>query len=184
MAKFISTIDSHKDKIFSFIEESSLTFGVTFGSILGLTTAASHLSLATEPVKAIQAVIDGAAPGMLVAFAATYAPPVLAKVFYHHAHEEMMTEELLLTTHQDTIGRSAGLIAGIGLALSLTWNAVAATDNKPVNVEPLVTGVQQILTNMGESYGTALDARAPLHTANMYTFDPKIAPRKSSVQPQ
>lgn len=149
MADNSKTVSTSKDKIFSYLEESCLTFGLSFGGVMGLDIAARDLARAVDPIMALEGVVHGAYAGILVGMAATYTIPVLAKSFYYGTRKEDLSLEDLLTPHGARSWRLAGLATGLALGLSLTWNAVAGQgDARTLRLSPFYDGGQQILASL------------------------------------
>lgn len=170
-----SALVLHKDKIFSYLEESCLSLGVTFGSIMGLDIAAKELASAVTPAQAMEALVHGGGAGVLVGMAAVYAPPVLSKIFYHTREKQDFDPKKLLETHHDRRYRLAGLGTGLAMGLALTWGAVA--DNKPLKISQLVEGGKQVVSMLGEATYPGRIAQS------LYTIDPQSV-RFEPVAPQ
>lgn len=178
-----SVLATHKDKIFSYIEETSLSFGITLGGVMGIDIAAKELARAVEPVAALGALTHGAYIGTLVGMAAAYSLPVLSKVFFHARQKDDFEIATLLETHHDKKFRMAGLASGLIMGIAVTWNAIAASDNKPINIQPLIDGGEQLMAQLGES-GFQFGGGYGTHsTASLYTVSPNSF-QNPAVQPQ
>lgn len=176
----LSALTTHKDKIFSYLEETSLALGITFGGVMGLDIAAREMASALEPVKALEGIVHGAYAGTLFGIAAAYTLPVLAKCFYHAKQNEDFSMETLLQTHHDKRWRLAGLFSGIAMGVSMTWGAIAAADNKPIDFSMVMKGGEQMMAHLGETVNQ--HPYGDFRTASLYTLDPATLRQEPALQ--
>jgi hypothetical protein len=127
-----------REKILSFIEEGSLTFGVLTGGTIGLHIAASNLYNAVSNTHAVYSVLAGTHIGLMIGVTATYTLPIIAKsILPKHIDDDIEIKDLF-TTHNHKASRLAGMASGVALSLALTWGSVASMAGKPINIEPVL----------------------------------------------